>query len=318
MSTDPSDGPLADRLLATWRDQAEDGFLLSSTDPSAVEILEAPDPISGVLFRFRWMPHREIRADIEELERRGIVNPDRDEAKLFADPRDPRGRYCFLCPDNIRETNPLERLVPLRLAERDYLAGANFAWIAANHFTVLAAEHVDQDFTEHTLDAMVDLHRQTGGRFRVLYNGAGAGATIPWHLHYQLTTEPFPVEGLASEETYPTPVTRLLLVPNRLDAAREIVEDWTARDPDNHRVNLLISGSVVSPQLHVFARDRRRTHAVEKGLVGGFEVCGDFVYSEPPMREWFDRASAGLARRILAEVRPPSVPEKRSQGRGLP
>jgi hypothetical protein len=41
--------------------------------------------------------------------------------------------------------------------------------------------------------------------------------------------------------------------------------------------------------------------------MGGFEVCGDFVYSEPDKRTTFETASAALARAILEEIRPDGV-----------
>lgn len=302
-STSTREG-LAGVLTSVWEEQGRIGFLLSDPDEAGIEIEIDRDPVSGVPFRFRWMPHRELRTNVAVLEERGILDPDRDEASLFRDPRDPSGRFCFLCPDNIRECNPREELVPLRLAGRDYVAGANFAWISRDHFTVMSVEHVDQDFTEHSLAAMLDLHRQTGGHFRVIYNGAYAGATIPWHLHYQITSEPFPVEDLPQgrEGDYPTAVRRFEL--GQSERALAHVAGWVDAEPEHHRVNVLVAGPASDPVIHVFARDTRRSHASAKGLMGGFEVCGDLVYSEPDKRGVFESASADLARSLLAEIRP--------------
>jgi len=302
------DPALADVLTATWQAQADDGFLLSDPHANGMETRIALDPASGVAFRYRWLPHRELRTDIVELERRGILNPDRDGHELFRDPRDPSGRHCFLCVDNIKVCHPMEALVPIELAGRDYVAGANFAWIELNHYTVMAIEHVDQDFTAHTLEAMLELHAATEGEFRVLYNGAQAGATIPWHLHYQITTDRLPVEDLASgaEAAYPASLRRFDGASD-VAAARGHIEDWLGRDPEHHRVNLLVAGPVDHPVVHVFARDTRKTHAVEKGLMGGFEICGDLIYSEPDKRTQFDAASPELARRVIEEVRPDGV-----------
>jgi hypothetical protein len=293
---------LADRLATTWQAQADVGFLLADPDTDDIEIRELPDPVSGVTFRFRWLPHREIRSDVEELERRGILNPDRGDAALFCDPRDPSGRHCFLCVDNIAVCHPLEELVAMQLGGREYVAGANFAWIGGDHYTVMPIEHVEQDFTPHVLEAMVDLHAQTGGSYRVLYNGADAGATIPWHLHYQITTDRLPVEDLApgAEGTYPTAVHRF----TDTAAGGDFIEQWLGADRDHHRLNILVAGPASAPVIHVFPRDSRQSHAAEKGLIGGFEVCGDLVYSDPETRSQFDAASAELARRVIAEVRP--------------
>lgn len=281
------------------------GFLLNDPANAAAAIRRIADPISGVEFRLRWLPHREIRANVAELERRGILNRDRDARRLFSDPRDPSGRYCFLCADNIREANPLETLIPMTLAGRDYYAGANFAWIAEHHYTVMAAEHVDQDFTPNSLEAMVELHQLTAGDFRVLYNGAKAGATIPWHLHYQITSESLPVEELAAgrEGDYPAALQRFGGGTGVAEAG-SAVEDWKGRDPENNRVNVLVTGPKDDPVIVVFQRDVRLSRAPTKGLIGGFEMCGDLVYSEPDKRQIFEEASASTVREALEAVRP--------------
>jgi hypothetical protein len=296
--------PLAGVLDTVWQDQDRIGFLLHASDE--IEIRQVEDPISTVPFRFRWLPHRELRSDLAELEARGIVSADRGDAELFRDRRDPPGRFCFLCADNIRVSNPKEQLVPVHLAGRGFYAGANFAWIAEGHFTVMAAEHRDQVFDEHTLAAMLDLHAQADGEYRVVYNAPHAGATIPWHLHLQTSKERFPVEDLPDgfEDRYPTALRRFSDAPG---PALAYVADWGGRDPAHHRVNVLVAGPPASPMIHVFPRDTRRSDAAAKGLMGGFEVCGDFVYSEPGKRAAFEAASAALARSILEEIRPVEV-----------
>ncbi len=316
---------LAETLTKLWADQGRDGFLL--TDPSRAEIpvREALDPDCGVAYRFLWMPHREIRGDVAQLERRGILNPDRDASKLFCDPRDPQGRHCFLCAENIAQCHPKEVLMPIKLAGREYLAGANFAWIEPNHFTLMAAQHVDQSYSQHVLHAMLDFHLKTAGRFRVLFNGCGAGASIPWHLHYQITTAAMPIERLqpGREDGYPTAVRRFDVGAGRpaggdgLARAHVAAQRWLERDPEHHSVNILITtiadqsvckGQPVGtgdPCIFVFPRDQRHASAPSKGLVGGFEVAGDFVLSAPQEEETFHGSSVQTARDILAHVRPP-------------
>jgi hypothetical protein len=297
---------LAAQLRSTWARQADVGFLLSDPATAAIEARSVEDPASGIAFELWWIPHRELRSDVDELKRRGIVNPDLDGQPLFHDPRQP-DRFCFLCSDNIRVVNPLEELVPVRLAGRDYFAGANFAWIADHHYTVMAAEHIDQDFTSHVVPAMLDLHARTDGEFRVLYNASSAGATIPWHLHYQVTSKPLPVEALppGGEPTYPTAIERFE-GSGAADEAAATVARWLAAD-EHHRVNLLVAGPVSSPVIHVFARDTRFSHAPTKGLMGGFEVCGSLIYSEPAKRSVFETADAQGVRDALVAVRPPGA-----------
>ena len=88
-----SQNELAALLTATWQRQAEDGFLLAPPAEAGVEERRVRDAIAGIEFRFRWMPHRELRTDTAALERRGILNPEREEAALFRDPRDSSGRH---------------------------------------------------------------------------------------------------------------------------------------------------------------------------------------------------------------------------------
>lgn len=294
-------------LIDTWAEQARDGFLLSDPANPDIATLEVADPQSGVSFRFRWMPHREIRGDVAELERRGILNPDRQESKLFRDPRDPMARHCFLCEANIAECNPMETLVGVELAGRAYNAGANFSWIEPNHYTVMPREHCDQAYSRHVLDAMLDLHDKTGGQFRVLFNGPGAGATIPWHLHYQITTAALPVETLpvGAEHTYPTPVCRFPASPEGMERAHRTIERWLGQDPVHRSLNLLVATIDGQTQVFMFPRDQRYAKAEGKGLVGGFEVAGTFVLSAPAEKETFDNANAAVARTILSRVHPP-------------
>lgn len=90
-------------------------------------------------------------------------------------------------------------------------------------------------------------------------------------------------------------------------AALAYVEEWRTLDPDHHRVNVLVAGPGSSATVHVILRDTRKSHAAAKGFMGGFKVCGDFVYSEPTQRDGFERASASPSRSLLCEIRPVGV-----------
>ena len=300
-------GTLAETLVKTWAAQGRDGFLLTNPASAEIPTHEVVDPQNGVPYRFRWLPHRELRGDVSELQRRGILSPRRDEARLFRDPRDPHGRHCFLCAANIAECHPMELLVPLKLAGRDYLAGANFAWIELDHFTVMSAEHTDQAYSLHVMEAILDLHFQTARRFRVLYNGPGAGASIPWHLHYQITTAPMPIErlGVGREDLYPLTVHRFPVHNHGVERAHAAVEEWLQGDTENRSANIMAATPGGEPWIFFFPRDRRRANAPGKGLIGGFEVAGDFVLSAPHEEAAFREASAATARAILSRVRPP-------------
>ena len=296
---------MAQTLIENWVQQGRDGFLLTDPDQAKFGTKRAEDPKSGVLFQFRWMPHREIRGDVAELERRGILNPNRDESRLFRDPRDPNQRHCFLCAQNIHECHPREVLIPMVLDGRDYFAGANFAWIERDHYTVMSAEHTDQHYSRHVLEAMFELHIQTETKFRVLFNGPGAGASIPWHLHYQITTTAMPIEEMppGRESEYPTLVYRFGQNTGGGEAAHAAAQEWLDRDPQ-HSINILIASPEGETSIFVFPRDQRQSTAKGKGLVGGFEVAGDFVLSSPNEKQTFLDASPETARSILEQIRP--------------
>lgn len=300
---------LAERLVQNWAEQRAIGFVLGDPD-APVETRSFPDPATGVDFRFRWLPHREIRSVPAELERRGILNPYRDESRLFRDPRDRSGRHCFLCPENVAICQPAETLVPIEAGGRGWQAGANFAWLGRDHYTVMAADHVDQVYSRDVLDAMLDLHEQIGEVFRIVFNGAGAGATIPWHLHLQIVSDPFPIETLLPdrEDAYPTALRVIPLTDGAADRIHSAITAWEAEDPAHHRVNLLVASRGGRPSVFVTWRDARRSIASNKGLMGGWEVAGEFAYSEPDYRAAFESADLETARSALAEIRPPARP----------
>lgn len=296
---------LSSVLQEVWDAQAKSGFLL--VDPGqALEVRTALDPATGVEFRFRWLPHRRLRSNTIELERRGILNPDRDETRLLRDGRDPSGNHCFLCPDNVAICHPTEVLVPIEAGSRRWLAGANFAWLGDDHFTLMSERHEDQLYSRSVLEAMLEIHEQTRGDFRIVFNGHGAGATILWHLHLQMTTDRMPVEGLiaGSESEYPVPLTRFLVARMGTEAVHSHISKWMKSDPEHHRVNVLVAGTEGEAVVYVVRRDTRRAIADDKGLMGGWEVAGDFPYSDPENRASFEKADLETARSALSQVRP--------------
>jgi hypothetical protein len=115
-----------------------------------------------------------------------------------------------------------------------------------------------------------------------------------------------PVEALPEgcEEVYPALLSRIRSEDGDVGTAYDVASAWIERDPEHHRINMLVVGSTDQPVVFVFARDTRLTHAAVKGLMGGFEVCGDLVYSEPDKREVFENATAAVAREALLEIRP--------------
>jgi hypothetical protein len=87
-------------------------------------------------------------------------------------------RRCFLCPDHL----PSEQAV---ITWRDqWLIACNPAPIITPHFTIISTDHRPQ-LISACMEAMLDLASDLEGRYTIMYNGPGAGASAPDHLHLQ-------------------------------------------------------------------------------------------------------------------------------------
>ena len=319
---------LAYALLALYRQQVGCGFVLA--DPTATEGKEKrefKDDTTGVVFRLLWNPDRELRKNHDLLIERGVIAAKVDQSRLIN--KDKRGRACYLCSSNIALQNPNEILFPIEVGGEQYLLGANFAYIANNHFTLMSSEHRDQRYERHVLDVLADFALKTGGHFRGIFNGL-AGASIPWHEHFQVTTAAFPIEAIqirrpdvqhrelgirVSRPFYYTPVwvvegEREAVV----DAADRIISEWEHSCPDHHTENIIASICGEDLRLFVFLRDTRRLAGAGKfGDMASFECGGTIVLSyEPPPervhetneRATFEGATLDTVRLLLGDVAP--------------
>jgi len=195
---DVEHGGLTYNLLTLYRQQVDCGFVLA--DPLSGKDQEEKrffDECCGIEFRFLWNPSRQLRKNHELLVRRGVVAKHVDSDKLIN--KDKNGKACYLCKENIALQNPAEVLFPLKLAGEQYFAGANFAYITNNHFTIMSSVHRPQKYRRAVLGALDDFVLQTNGSFRAIFNGR-AGASIPWHEHLQATTEKFPIEDIRIQD----------------------------------------------------------------------------------------------------------------------
>ena len=107
------------------------------------------------------------------------------------------------------------------------------------------------------------------------------------------------------EENYPTAVCCFHLAEKGLEHAHQTAARWLAGDGDNRSLNILIASPEGEPVIYFFPRDKRRATAQGKGLVGGFEVSGDFVLSAPREKETFRNACVAAANTILTQIHPP-------------
>lgn len=320
---------LAYGLLALYRQQVNCGFVLA--DPlsrKGKEIKQFKDKTSGVKFRLLWNPDRELRKNHSLLIERGVIAEHVDKAKLINE--DKSGKPCYLCKENIAVQNPAEILLPLRLAEEDYFAGANFAYIENNHFTVFSSMHRKQLYERHILVALNDFIEQTDGYFRAIFNGL-AGATTLGHEHLQVTTEPFPVEDVRIRKrdvvfqkdslrvARPFYYTPLWVVEGKeknavIDATDHIIVQWHGLNQKEHTENVIAIKSNGLFRMFVFLRDTRRLGGEGKfGDMASFECGGSIVlsYQPPPEqtdkpneRNTFDIADLATVRMLLWDIAP--------------
>ncbi len=87
-------------------------------------------------------------------------------------------RACFLCPQNLP---PEQRII---LYHHRFLVLCNPFPIFAAHFTVAHVEHLPQAL-RGSWPSLLQLARDFGHDFAVLYNGPLCGASAPDHLHFQ-------------------------------------------------------------------------------------------------------------------------------------
>ncbi|HXG01479.1 MAG TPA: DUF4922 domain-containing protein [Bacteroidota bacterium] len=95
-----------------------------------------------------------------------------------------RSRPCFLCLENLPE-------VQRGLAYGDeFVILCNPFPIFPEHFTIVHRRHTPQRF-EPVMRTFVELSRELGEEYVVLYNGPRCGASAPDHLHLQVGNSGF-------------------------------------------------------------------------------------------------------------------------------
>ncbi|MBP1653944.1 MAG: glycosyl transferase [Bacteroidetes bacterium] len=99
------------------------------------------------------------------------------------DPETIRQRRCFLCHEHLP---PPQR----GLAFGEFLILCNPFPIFPAHFTIPHRSHVAQRI-DGAFSVLLDLCRQLGGAYELLYNGPRCGASAPDHLHFQAGSSGF-------------------------------------------------------------------------------------------------------------------------------
>ena len=324
-------------LLALYRQQVNSGFVLGDPiNPQGKIEKIFPDPATGVTFKLQWNPERELRRDRTLLVQRGIVADNIDQSTLIN--HDERGTACFLCEHNIKLQFPREILFEMELAGETFFAGANFAYIANNHFTIMNARHQDpttespsQKYREKIPALMNDFLDETSGHFRIIFNGL-AGASILDHEHFQAVTERFPIEDIrigegdyihrAEDITIACPFYYIptFVIEGKVRASVEaavniIASEWQDMDSHMHTVNIIAAQRGHLYRIFVVLRDKGKLAAGwagKKGAMAAFEAGGNLVLSYEPHekrgdideKRTFESSDLEIIKRLLKAVSP--------------
>ena len=252
---------------------------------------------------------------------------------------------CFLCRENI-EWQQQGRQIGFELEANGnhYIAWMNPFPLLPSHFVAATAEHIGQEWSLHPdgelspqriVRDLVSMAAEMPG-FAGFYNGVGAGASLPGHMHYQFFRPPpehrqFPLEIEAAAMRRARPgqwFWRLGQYP--LEAAHwhgraeDITEPALAwiqrwayhqdRLPELTANVLTITDSASGEiSLYFVPRDRNRSRAsCMAGLVGGLEVLGELVFSTEDEKALLDSGQLNYfnLKQVLAEVCTPlNMPE---------
>ncbi len=103
-------------------------------------------------------------------------------------------RPCFLCLQNLPEA---QKGI---LYRRTYLILCNPAPVFPSHLTIVLLDHHPQSILDN-IDTFLNLSRDLGNRWTILYNGPKCGASAPDHLHFQaIPSGLLPIEKEILEE----------------------------------------------------------------------------------------------------------------------
>jgi hypothetical protein len=226
---------------------------------------------------------------------------------------------CFLCRENVQwQQQGKEIGYEIEVLDTMYHAWMNPFPLLPCHVVISTQQHVTQEWELHPQGSLpletlvgnlVALAKRMPG-FIGFYNGIGAGASIPGHMHYQFCMRPedtvhFPLEQAERDYTSfdHTGIVRdyPLTVAAWTGSAESVVTnavDWVRYWADHNRAHMEhLTGNFITTMdeetgdisLFFAPRDRRRPKSQHmSGLVGGLEVMGELVFSSEEERMTID------------------------------
>ena len=145
------------------------------------------------------------------------------DGKAYTGGQTGQERPCFLCPQ-VLPAQQLTVSVETLPSHHRYLVAVNPYPIVDHHFTIIADEHVPQDFTGRMWDMafFADLLPD----YLIFFNGACSGASAPDHMHFQAVPKALvPMLHWSEEQRLEMGITRQL--PHVTDSRHANVLTWT-------------------------------------------------------------------------------------------
>lgn len=246
---------------------------------------------------------------------------------------------CFLCRENIAwQQQGAEQGYELEAYGGTYNAWMNPFPLLPTHVVIASTDHTTQKvsfFEKGQLDTSTLLHTlvELSGRvpgYVGFYNGVGAGASIPGHLHFHFCRRPeddpdFPLErapheffqsegcaGLVAD--YPMVVTFWRGSPERvLKEAIKWIPYWAERNQKQLKkltANLIVTTDPVTKDTTLYFAPRELNRVWSGGVsdyIGGLEILGEFVFTVEREREFLKQGIINYStlEKILLEIHTP-------------
>ena len=318
-----TDGGLAAALEALRNQQRDQGFI--KDDLQSVRRYRFAHPEDPTRFFFvQYNPVRALR-----FEGAGSSTPPSGTGV--------RHDGCFLCRDNIQwQQSGVELGYEIDVDSTRYIAWMNAYPLMPLHCVIASDDHIPQAWCtnsaanvclsiEEILKDLATLAQRLPG-YLGFYNGAGAGASIPGHLHFQFfkrpaSDAPFPLEVAARKsgiETHGSIDDYPIAVVYSRGELEEVVESasrwiraWMVQNGHQESsisANIVATFDDIQKKLELFfvPRHQLRSRSPElSGTIGGLEVLGEVVFSseEEGQRLEFGGVDYHTVERILEAIR---------------
>lgn len=295
---DAMGGSLGERIAVLHHQQSSIGFIKDALDQVVRCRFEDPEHQDRSIL-VQYNPVRELR-------RLGAGR------KIAPAGYDSVNGGCFLCPENIEwQQSGLEMGYRFQIGERSYIAWCNPFPFMPYHVTISSVVHEPQSWLvgdpeksgERLARILRDLMNIVGQTpdFIGFYNGLGAGASIPQHLHYHFFkrtpgSEPFALEktaqwsinqGIAAPfHAKPYPITSIYFQGDAdtiIEQAVAFYDEWenSCGSTENISANI-IATPFKDGTYALYFTPRNRQFSISAGRaepVAGLEVLGEIALS---------------------------------------